>query len=169
MRLVSFVVTVFALLVSFVSCVQFEYSQFRSEEENQKRFAEVFYKSIQTCDGREREAHEACVSSVREELIARFDDRNKAFMRKEQVVAMLTTQLIIQYKIDKSKKANSRQRQAQKKSSASSSGRAAELAFEGNENLAISDTIRTTGGRACRATSFSFSFAMGNVVPIVCN
>ena len=158
-----------ALPIFLSSCVQFEYSQFRSDEENQKRFAELFYKSIQTCDGRLREDHEMCVASIKEELIERFDDRNKAFMTKAQVVAMVTTQLIIQYKIDKAQRATAGQSQGGSVSPGSSTGAEAELALKGNENLAISETIRTTGSRICRAASFNFSFAMGNYVPIVCN
>ena len=169
MKLFSTKTLIFAIIVLCSSCAQYEYSQFRSEEENQKRFAELFYKSIKSCDGRERSAHESCVSAVKEELILRFDDRNKAFMTKAQVVAMVTTQLIIQYKIEKAQKAVAESRQSSANTSVASSQARSELAFKGNENLAISDTIRTTSSRVCRAAPFSFSFSISNYVPIICN
>jgi hypothetical protein len=164
MRLVSIIICGFVLLIVCSSCVQYEYSQFRSEEENQMRFAELFYKSIQTCDGRNQEDHQRCVADIKVELAARFEDRNKAFMTKAQAVQMMATQLIIQYQFEKAKK-------SVRASSGGSNGgnNGAELAFEGNENIAIADTIRTTRARVCRAAPFSFSFSMGNYVPIVCN
>jgi hypothetical protein len=154
------------------ACAQYEYSQFRSEEENKERFALLFFEAIQTCDGKIEADHKVCVTEVKKELTDRFNDRNKAFMTKADVIRIIATQIIIEYETGKAAKAEengSTPKQYDHKALVDVPKKAPELAFKGTEELSSFDVIRTTRSRACIASPFSFSLSLGTVYPIVCN
>jgi len=48
------VLVILPLLLLISACVQYEYSQFRSEKDNKERFALLFFEAIQTCDGKNK-------------------------------------------------------------------------------------------------------------------
>ena len=98
--------SILLVFVLLTGCVQYEYSQFRSEEENVVRLKKLYLQSVQTCNGKDPTSHKVCTKEVEQELMARFDDRNKAFMTKADVARIIATQLIIEYQLDKASKAS---------------------------------------------------------------
>ena len=66
----------------------------------------MYLQSVQTCNGKDPISHKVCTKEVEQELMARFDDRNKAFMTKADVARVIATQLIIEYQLDKASKAS---------------------------------------------------------------
>ena len=83
-------------------CAQYDYSQFRSEDYNIQRVIEIYYKAIQSCNGKALDDHKQCSKDVESEVLARFDDRNKAFMSKADVARIITSRIIWQYQIQQS-------------------------------------------------------------------
>ena len=166
------VLVILPLLLLISACAQYEYSQFRSEKDNKERFALLFFEAIQTCDGKNEADHRFCVTEVKKELTDRFNDRNKAFMTKADVIRIIATQIFIEYETGKAAKAakkSSAPKQYDRKALVDVPKKAPELAIKGTEKLSSFNVIRTTRSRACVASPFSFSLSLGTVYPILCN
>ena len=102
---------------------------------------------------------------VEQELMARFDDRNKAFMTKADVARIIGTQLIIEYQLDKASKSS---RSAKPVQSQSGGGRTA-ISLADGPSL-TNATTRITNRGVCIIPDFSPSVSLSSftVISAVC-
>ena len=92
MRLtIGFIVLPTILILS--GCAQYEYSQFRNDDENMARIKTMYLKSIKICDGRPLEEHKICIKKIEQELAERYEERNEAFM----TLAVESKTLVLSY------------------------------------------------------------------------
>ena len=156
---------VLLFLVLLTGCAQYEYSQFRTDEENIVRLKKLYLQSVQTCNGKEPASHKVCTKEVEQELMARFDDRNKAFMTKADVARIIGTQLIIEYQLDKASKSS---RSAEPVQSQSGGGRTA-ISLADGPSL-TNATTRITNRGVCIIPDFAPSVSLSSftVISAVC-
>lgn len=73
------------------------HSQWRGEEENQNRLLKMYALALPLCDGKNIEAHKACVATIRKEYSNRFHDRYKAYYTAKSAESLLATAVILSY------------------------------------------------------------------------
>ena len=153
---------VVVMVLVLVGCAQFEYSQWRSDEENTIRIKRMYLTAIKSCDGRSPERHKACTRRVETELHSRFEDRNEAFMNEVDVAAIIATGVIIQYQMDKA---------TSKQQTRAPGGRTkANIPVGDARSIGFGISTMTTSGLSCFVPDFapSVSVSAFTVVSAVC-
>jgi len=138
----------YTIILSFLflfGCVQKNFSQFDSEEENINSLKLEYLKLIPVCDGKNEIEHDICVKNISNELSLRYADRYRAFYTAADIALMLVSQIIINY---------------------SSS---AETSSTSSNSTATTSVKSGTCFMHKQSASHSVSLSSFIVVPVVCN
>ena len=78
-------------------CVQYDYSQFKSEQQNVVDLKVMYSQALSSCDGLSIGAHKRCTEAIKTEIGKRYEDRKDALMTADKVFQIIATQIAIEY------------------------------------------------------------------------
>lgn len=145
----------FFILILTFGCSQYEYSQFKNDDENELELKKLYVKAISTCDNKDINEHRVCFKNDSIELQNRHAERHDAFMTPEMVASIITTQIVVNYEVKPKVKKISNYK-----------SKRLNVGIGKTRNIAGQKVYATTSGRSCVVGNNSKSISLSSFVII---